>query len=310
MNSQRYVAAYLPGVPLTFTVRTFPTTLYNTKNDYDVANSRIVVNSANAIYSSTDGINWTAGTYPTTSTQSNVLRIMGGVFYTGHQGTLIYYSATGTSGYTTVSSGLTNQTHYDFMKSGANYIIANSQDIRTSTIGTSTYTTRSASGTRGLAKNPSTNRIVAVGGSGGMTISTSDDDGITWTTPRQDFTATGGQFASVVWFPAGNCFIGVWGHFDGVSAKGKIYKIDSTGATSVEVFALNNNYLVSVGVDAKNNAVFVSGLSGVLYRSTDTTTWTAVTTGTTANLGGVTWMPNLNMLMVHGYQTTTYITGV
>jgi hypothetical protein len=307
----------IPFQPV-FTARVFPTDLYNAITDYDAANNRMIINSANAIYSSSSGTSWTAGTYPTTSNQSFFMRVLGdGNYVAGHTGGVILRSTLGTSSYTANTTGLPANARYnDFAKSGSTFIVASSYGIHTSTSISSTYTLRSNTATTvNFARNPNTGRLFAWGLTGSNAIlQSSDNDGVTWTT-RLTITQSQvnvNQFAGIAWFAAGNCLIASQGWFKGVGlgATGAIYKIAADGTSYTQVFTEpTSNYLTSVGVDTTNGQAYVSGFGGKLYRSLNGDNWVSQTTNTSANLAAITWMPNVNRLVVQGYQNTTYITS-
>ncbi len=296
-----------------FTVRTFPTSLYNVRNDYDASNSRLLINGSNSVHSSSDGINWTAGTYPTTFNQSYFLRKTSDNYYvTGHSADRVYYSTTGTDSYTLTSvTGTGNVEVTDVLKSGSYYIFGNKQGIYTKTTIDGTATLRSNTANElSFAKNPNTGRIVAFGKSASTIYSLiSDDDGITWTIGTSFSFATEIYFSGIVWFGSANCFVANIGAYNGTTVVSGIYTISSNGTVATQVFSLSGKYLQAVGLDTTYNVVYVSGSSGVLYRSNNSTTWVQQTTGTSASLGGITWMPNVGRLVVQGYQNTTYLTG-
>ncbi len=308
------------GAGYSFTIGTLPADGYNMWDVYDSANGRFVYGSANAVNTTTDGITWTAGTYQTTSNQSlHLRRHSNGTWISGHIAGYILTSPNGTSSWNYGTKISNTGYTYDTWWSGSQYVYAHTGGIWTSTTAASGYTKRLTSGEpwAGIARNPSTGRLLTVMSVGYqpayLQTYTSDDNGTTWTL-RHTITGfnsgTVNQLGAVFWFPAGNCFVHACGHFYPDVITGTIYKYSSDGLSYTTPFTQTGFYLWGGGVDSTNNRAIVTGSSGRVYVSTDATTWTAMTTGTTAMLKSTTWMPNINRLIILGYQNTTYLRGL
>jgi hypothetical protein len=313
------VAAYgksnPPPIFTTYTARTSPQTQYVVKNAFDNVTGRLISVGANDLYYTTDGINWTQGTYASTFNQSRFCnRLSDGYFYTGHSTGILRYSQTGIDNYVDWAAPFNNQPVSDIIMSGSNYVLSCGV-IWTATTRGGTWTSRSNFAVESFARNPNTGRLVGVRGNGlaGIIVSTSDDDGVSWT-QQQTYTPSGAnasssnQFITVHWFNAADGFIIVQGWFNGTAGRGEVWKLNGLGTAATNPLASVPDYLISFGNGATYG--YVCGFGGRIYRSTDGgDNWVQQTSNTSASLGAVTHMPNISRLVATGYQTTSYVTA-
>lgn len=300
------------------------TGFYMWHSQYDSSTGRAVVMSGSSVNYTTDGINWTAGTYPTTSNQALYYKkLSDGYYYVGHISGYFYTSATGIDTWTAITPYQSITYNQDILLQGGNYIYATSNGLCTSTVraptSTGQYTLRASINARQFAVNPNTGRIAAVvrGGTYGAyttEIHTSDDNGVTWTS-RSSYNPAGGydtEPTGIIW--NGTEFVSTgwtitWPGQSMVNGFVIRHGSDGTGQT----FSYQTNSSISIGgigYDSTNNVMIASGNGGRLITSKDGgDSWTQQVTGTSQSLSFPIWMPSIGKLLVYGNYNTTFLTG-
>ena len=315
-----------------------PETVFLTGSSLVFGAGRFVFVGSNAWSTSTDGINWTAGTFPTTDSVDGI-SFVNGKFYaaatnsTSTAGSIL--SSTDGSTWTQVATIPAKMQEVAF---GATRYVAvgGGGAIYTSTDGLAWSATTSGTTENLLRVIFANSQFIATGTAGGVYVSA---DGLAWTPKTSGITTAldGIAFANGTYLLVGQ---GSASQFrtstDLITTVGRVSNaanlqdlrgatVDGTGTlvavgTSGTIVSSTNGSTWTLRTSGTTNqlndvsfgssTLVAVGLGGKILTSPDGTTWTTQTSGTTADLNGVKFANNQFVAVGSAGVTLTSPTGV